>query len=149
CNSFNDWHNNGIPKLFVSLCVRNRNLEICGITHETRTFARCQAAWIFFCALRNKNLRTIFVIASAQGSRNFISILQAKTKTVSGGTMFGSVILQVFPQVVCKRVFFRHVFVQNGIELRAFRRELWKFKCALFLEADKEDSFAVLWHDAL
>lgn len=51
--------------------------------------------------------------------------------------------------MIYKRVFFRHIFVQDGIKLWPFLRELWKFKCAPFLEADKKNTLAVLRHDAL
>ena len=37
---------------------------------------------------------------------------------------------------------------KDGFELRPFRRELREFKPAPFLEADEEDAFAVLRHDA-
>jgi hypothetical protein len=37
---------------------------------------------------------------------------------------------------------------ENGFKLRPFRREFREFKPASFLEADEEDAFAVLRHDA-
>ena len=51
--------------------------------------------------------------------------------------------------MICERVFLRHVIFKNGFELWPCRREFWEFKPALFLEADKENPFAVLRHDAL
>ena len=50
--------------------------------------------------------------------------------------------------MIGERVFLRDINFKDGFELRPFRRELREFKPAPFLEADEEDAFAVLRHDA-
>ena len=50
--------------------------------------------------------------------------------------------------MIGERVFLRDVVFEDGFELRPFRREFREFKPAPFLEADEEDAFAVLRHDA-
>lgn len=63
--------------------------------------------------------------------------------------MFLCVVLQILPQVVGKRIFVRHVGVENAGELRPFGWEFWEFERAARLEPDEEDALAVLRHDAL
>lgn len=50
--------------------------------------------------------------------------------------------------MIGERVFLRHIVFEDGFEHRPFRREFREFKPAPFLEADEEDAFAVLRHDA-
>ena len=89
------------------------------------------------------------MITGAEGSRHIVAGDQSETKPIASRLMFLRVILEVIPQVIGERVFVRHFGFEDAFELRPFRRKFRELKCAAFLEADEENAFAVLRHDAL
>ena len=97
----------------------------------------------FSRALRDQDFRAVFVVTCAQSSRRVFARHQTKAETISSRFVLRRVVLEIFPEMIGERVFLRHIVFKDGFELRPFRREFREFKPASFLEADKEDTFAV------
>ena len=100
-------HRNGnrVSELAVSLRVRNGNAEIIRIPHEPRALPRRQPPGVLPPTLSHKDLRAVFVVPRGQGTRYVVRPHQAKTKSVSGGTVPGCIGLQVRPKFVRQGVF--------------------------------------------
>lgn len=99
--------------------------------------------------MRDEDFRAVLVVAGAQGSRDFFARDQTESESVAGGFVFRRVGLEIIPEVVSERVFLRDFGVEDGFELRSFLWELRELEMAAFAEADEEDAFTVLRHEAL
>src|SRR5688572_14611347 len=93
---FDDGHNYGVSKLLVSLCVRDRYLEV-GFAgpvkaHEAGALARCEPTRRLSCLL-DEDLGPILVVASGERTRHIIRPKPAKPEPVTHFSVLGCVSL--------------------------------------------------------
>src|SRR5262249_15043561 len=108
------FRNDGVSKLAVSLSVRYDN-RLFIKPHKPCTLFRRQSARRA-TSLWNQNLGAVFVIPSAKRARYSLRVSETKPKTIPLEAMPLSVILQVFPKMIGKRVLRVRLLFKNVSE---------------------------------
>src|SRR5437868_9678747 len=149
----NDWDDNGIAELSVSLGIRDGNPEALPLrlikAHEAGTFAWRQTAGRPVALLIDQHLRAILVVARRQRPRDIPRAKDRITEAIAGAGVLGLVVPQVGPEVMRQRIFCGRITLHDIAKdgLSAFRNlQLVKVELGVVAETDDEDALPPLWH---
>src|SRR3989338_3779128 len=99
CKILHKGNTHRVAKLFIGLCIGNRNEEAIGISHKSCTLPRSEAARILG-TLREQNLTSILVITCGKGPGNAVKVHKTESESVAFLFVFACIFLKVVPEFV-------------------------------------------------